>query len=168
MTAAAFNKIERGLREALEVAQAGDDEIADRLTREKKPQDSIRACIETQELGLKMDDVRIVSKLEEILSYIDQAELRSLKEHWLLKARQEIVSLLGASTVTAQDLALHRANEDLNACVRDLCAGRPAEVAVELRRKIAALHRAYRGENLPHPAYKKQRTTVELIAGKAP
>lgn len=49
MTAAAFNKIERGLREALEVAQAGDDEIADRLTREKKAQDSIRACIETQE-----------------------------------------------------------------------------------------------------------------------
>ncbi|GAB6854414.1 hypothetical protein [Asaia astilbis] len=29
--------------------QAGDDEIADRLTREKKAQDSIRACIETQE-----------------------------------------------------------------------------------------------------------------------
>ncbi|GAB6854082.1 hypothetical protein [Asaia astilbis] len=30
-------------------AQAGDDEIADRLTREKKAQDRIRACIETQE-----------------------------------------------------------------------------------------------------------------------
>ncbi|MDL2172429.1 hypothetical protein [Asaia sp. HumB] len=48
MTAAAFHKIERGLLEALEIAQAGDEEIADRLTREQVAQDAIRARIVAQ------------------------------------------------------------------------------------------------------------------------
>ncbi|MDR6181998.1 hypothetical protein [Asaia bogorensis] len=45
MTAAAFHKIERGLLEALDFAQAGDEEIADRLTREQAAQDAICARI---------------------------------------------------------------------------------------------------------------------------
>ncbi|RUT26882.1 hypothetical protein C0V97_04170 [Asaia sp. W19] len=48
MTAAAFRKIERGLLEALNIAQVGDGEIADRLTKEQAAQDAIRARIAAQ------------------------------------------------------------------------------------------------------------------------
>ncbi|GBR19725.1 hypothetical protein [Asaia spathodeae] len=48
MTAAAFHKIKRGLLEALDIAQAGDEEIADRLTREQAAQDAIRDRIAAQ------------------------------------------------------------------------------------------------------------------------
>lgn len=48
MSAAAFHKIKRGLLEALDIAQAGDEEIADRLTREQAAQDAIRDRIAAQ------------------------------------------------------------------------------------------------------------------------
>ncbi|WP_438381510.1 hypothetical protein ABHV46_10990 [Asaia sp. BMEF1] len=48
MTESAFHKIKRGLLEALDIAQAGDEEIADRLKREQAAQDAIRDRIAAQ------------------------------------------------------------------------------------------------------------------------